>query len=193
MRIGGGGSPSANARGCSPSPKPPPLPPARFLREDETLRRRCRFPRGNRPPGTRKKESPEASQRDNRVSNSKSPPVWRAFLLIRKASSRKNLSPPDLCRTSRDRKTGTPAFPAPCSVASKRTSHKEGTTRLPILRLRVRAKRAAATEKEATTPHESGAAQRLEKGERLPGTCCGHRKTRPLNASHEPFPRAFSV
>ena len=176
-----------------PSPKPPPLPPARFSREDGTMRRYCRFLGGNRLPGTRKKEPPEASQKDNSVSNSKSPPVWRAFLLIRKASSRKNLSPPDLCRTSRDRKTGTPAFPAPCSVASKRTSHKEGTTRLPILRLRVRAKRAAATEKEATTPHESGAAQRLEKGERLPGTCCGHRKTRPLNASHEPFPRAFSV
>ena len=139
-------------------------------------------------------EKPSRSTLKNQQrTNRKSPPVWRAFLLIRKASSRKNLSPPDLCRTSRDRKTGTPAFPAPCSVASKRTSHKEGTTRLPILRLRVRAKRAAATEKEATTPHESGAAQRLEKGERLPGTCCGHRKTRPLNASHEPFPRAFSV
>ena len=76
----------------------------------------------------------------------------------------------------------------PRSVASRRTRHKEGTTRLPILRLRVRAKRVAATKKEPATPHESEAAQRPERGRTPSGHVLRHRKTRPLNASHEPFP-----
>ena len=84
----GEGNPLASAQGVPFPPSPHPSQ-TRFFQEDETLRRRCRVPRGNRPPGTRKKESPEASQRDNSVSNSKSPPVWRAFLLIRQSEQPK--------------------------------------------------------------------------------------------------------
>ncbi len=161
MRIGGKGTPWL-AHKVFPSPQAPHPSPTRFFQEDETLRRRCRFPRGNRPPGTRKKESPEASQRDNRVSNSKSPPVWRAFLLIRQSEQpKKTVSSRFMPNQQRpeDRHSRIPR-----SVASRRTRHKEGTTRLPILRLRVRAKRVAATKKEPATPHESEAAQRPERG-----------------------------
>ena len=184
----------AGAQGL-PSPQAPHPSPTRFFREDETARKHCRFPSGNRPPGTRRKEPlPKPRKKTTAYQTAKARRYGGLFCLYGKRAAEKICLLPIYAEPAETgRQALTPAFPAPCSVASKRTSHKEGTTRLPILRLRVRAKRAAATEKEATTPHESGAAQRLEKGERLPGTCCGHRKTRPLNASHEPFPRAFSV
>ena len=147
------------------------------------MRRYCRFPCRNRPPEIRRKPSRSTLKNQQRT-NRKSPPFRRAFLLIRQSGQpKKSVSSRFMPNQQRpeDRHSRIPR-----SVASRRTRHKEETTRLPILRLQVRAKRAAATEKEPTTPHESGAAQRLEKGERLPGMCCDTERRPPECLT--PFP-----
>ena len=103
-----------------PSPQAPHPSPTRFFREDGAARRRCRFSRGNRPPGTRRKRPLEASQRDNSVSNSKSPPVWRAFAMYGKTGCRKNLSSPLALLPDQRRQEGRPpAFPAPSQAGAQ--------------------------------------------------------------------------
>ena len=137
-------------------------------------------------PGNAKKRTSRSSVKNQQRIKPKSPPYWRAFGLVRpnrlpKKTVSSRFMPNQ--RRPEDRHSRIPR-----SVASRRTRHKEGTTRLPILRLRVRAKRVAATKKEPATSHESEAAQRPERGRTPSGHVLRHRKTRPLNASHEPFP-----
>ena len=140
-------------------------------------------------PGNAKKRTSRSSVKNQQRIKPKSPPYWRAFGLVRpnrlpKKTVSSRFMPNQ--RRPEDRHSRIPR-----SVASRRTRHKEGTTRLPILRLRVRAKRVAATKKEPATPHESEAAQRPERGRTPSGHVLRHRKTRPLNASHEPFLEHF--
>ena len=174
MRIGGKGTPWL-AHKVFPSPQAPHPSPTRFFQEDETLRRRCRFPRGNRPPGTRKKEPPEASQRDNSVSNSKSPPYWRAFWYVRQNRlPKKTVSSRFMPNQRRpeDRHSRIPR-----SVASRRTRPRRElqdsrsyacgcAPNVQLLRKRNR-------------QHLTKAKQRnVQKGgERLPGTCDTGRRT----------------
>ena len=158
MRIGGKGTPWL-AHKVFPSPQAPHPSPTRFFREDGAARRRCRFSRGNRPPGTRRKRPLEASQRDNSVSNSKSPPVWRAFAMYGKTGCRKNLSSPLALLPDQRRQEGRPpAFPAPSQAGAQDTRRELQDFRsyacgcAPNVQL--------LRKKEPTTPHESETPQR---------------------------------
>ena len=187
----GGREPLGWRTRCSLPPKPPILPQRAFFGRMERRDDASAFPASTVPREHEEKNLPKPRKETTAYQTAKARRYGGLLLCTAKQAAEKICRLRwHFCRTSGDRKAALPHSPL-----RRRQAHKakEGTTRLPILRLRVRAKRVAATEKELATPHESGAAQRLEKGERLPGTCCGHRKTRPLNASHEPFPRAFSV
>ena len=118
MRVGGGGTPSANARGCSPSPKPPPLPPARFFRRMKRFGDAAAFPAATVPREHEKKNLPKPRKETTAYRTAKARRYGGLFGMYGKTDCRKNLSPPDLCRTNGEQKTGTPAFPAPSQAGA---------------------------------------------------------------------------
>ena len=141
----GEGNPLAGAQGVPFPPSPPSFPNALFSGGWSGAKTLPLFPRQPSPGNAKKKTSRSLAKRQQRIKQQK-PAGMAGFCYVRQnrlpkktvVSAGTSSGPPE---------TGRPPSRIPRSVASRRTRHKEGTTRLPILRLRVRAKRAAATEK----------------------------------------------
>ena len=110
MRIGGKGTPWL-AHKVFPSPQAPILPKRAFFRRMKRFGDAAAFPAATVPREREKKNLPKPRKETTGYQTAKARRYGGLFCLYDKASSRKKLSPPDLCRTSRDRKTGTPAFP----------------------------------------------------------------------------------
>ena len=116
----GGREPLGWRTRCSLPPKPPILPQRAFSGGWSGAKTLPLSPRQPSPGNTKKRTSSEASQRDTSVSNSKSPPVWRAFAMYGKTGCRKNLSSPLALLPDQRRQEGRPpAFSAPSQAGAQ--------------------------------------------------------------------------
>ena len=183
----GEGNPLAGAPGVPFPPSPPSFPNALFSGGWSGAKTLPLFPRQPSPGNAKKKTSRSLAKRQQRIEQQKPAGMAGFLVCTAKQTAEKICLLPIYAEPTESKRQALPHSPL-----RRKQAHtaKEGTTRLPILRLRVRAKRAAATEKEPATPHESEAAQRPERG-RTPSGHVRHRKTHPLNASHEPFLEHF--
>ena len=141
----GEGNPLAGAQGVPFPPSPPSFPNALFSGGWSGAKTLPLFPRQPSPGNAKKKTSRSLAKRQQRIKQQK-PAGMAGFCYVRQNRLPKK-SVVSAGTSAGPAETGRPPSRIPRSVASRRTRHKEGTTRLPILRLRVRAKRAAATEK----------------------------------------------
>ena len=141
----GEGNPLAGAQGVPFPPSPPSFPNALFSGGWSGATTLPLSPRQPSPGNTKKRTSRSLAKRQQRIKQQK-PAGMAGFCYVRQNRQPKK-SVVSAGTSAGPAETGRPPSRIPRSVASRRTRHKEGTTRLPILRLRVRAKRAAATEK----------------------------------------------
>ena len=160
----GEGNPLAGAQGVPFPPSPPSFPNALFSGGWSGATTLPLSPRQPSPGNTKKRTSRSLAKRQQRIKQKK-PAGMAGFCYVRQNRLPKK-SVVSAGTSAGPAETGRPPSRIPRSVASRRTRHKEGTTRLPILRLRVRAKHAAATEKEPATPHESETPQCPSPGHR---------------------------
>ena len=144
----GEGNPLAGAQGVPFPPSPPSFPNALFSGGWSGAKTLPLFPRQPAATVPREREEKDLSKPRKETTAYQTAKARRYGGLLlctaKQAAEKICRLRWHFCRTSGDRKAALPHSPL-----RRRQAHKakEGTTRLPILRLRVRAKRAAATEK----------------------------------------------